>query len=401
MSSGSNASSWSQSTAIAELLQQAEQKDGLRDTLREILQQPETWRETASRVKAALPQYTAILDGLRAVILTGSGSSEYAAECARTAFQRLFPVTAQSIGSGALLTDSISMLPQSRPALMIHFARSGDSPESAGALQSMLHDDARIRQLAITCNAEGKLAKAAANDGHLKTLTLDARTNDRSLVMTSSFTNMVLAAIGMASHADADAYVSSAEKLATAAETILITAFESFNTPSLQTCSRVFYLADPATFGGAREAALKMTEMTAGRVMTVAETYLGLRHGPMSAIHKDALIVCFLSADPLARAYEEDLIRELNAKELGAAKIFIGSAVPSDLVQKQDIVIENEVFSQTSVAFHSLLHVAAGQVLAFYRCLHEGLKPDAPSESGVINRVVQKFQLHGAAAEQV
>jgi len=398
LSSGSNASSWSQSTAIAELLQQAEQKDGLRDTLREILQQPETWRETASRVKAALPQYTAILDGLRAVILTGSGSSEYAAECARTAFQRLFPVTAQSIGSGALLTDSISMLPQSRPALMVHFARSGDSPESAGALQSMLHDDARIRQLAITCNAEGKLAKAAAHDGHLKTLTLDAHTNDRSLVMTSSFTNMVLAAIGLASHADIKTYTTSANHIADAAETLLPAAFEALQ--ATQQYKRVFYLADLATFGAAREVALKMTEMTAGRVITVAETYLGLRHGPMSAVHPDTLIVCFLSADPLIRAYEEDLIRELNAKGLGIGKIFVGASIPRELVRKNDVVLEHPVFAQTSAAFHTLLHVAVGQVLAIYRCLQEGLKPDAPSATGVINRVVQKFQLHGAAAEQ-
>jgi tagatose-6-phosphate ketose/aldose isomerase len=38
--------------------------------------------------------------------------------------------------------------------------------------------------------------------------------------------------------------------------------------------------------------------------------------------------------------------------------------------------------------------VVAGQLLAFFRCLNEGLRPDSPSEDGVINRVVQSFTLH-------
>jgi tagatose-6-phosphate ketose/aldose isomerase len=345
-----------------------------------------------------LPQLQPLWNEAQSIVLTGSGSSEYAAECARTAFQQIANRTAQSIGSGALLTDGLALLSRARPALMIHFARSGDSPESVGALQAVLHADPQMHQLAITCNAEGKLARAAATGNKLKALTLDARTNDRSLVMTSSFTNMVFAAIGIASHADITTYTTSANQIAEAAETLLPAAFEQLH--ATQHYKRVFYLADPATFGAAREAALKMTEMTAGRVITVAETYLGLRHGPMSAIHADTLIVCFLSTDPLIRAYEEDLIRELNAKELGMGKVFVGASIPRDLVGENDIVLEHPVFAATTAAFHSLLHVAVGQVLAYYRCLQEGLKPDAPSATGIIHRVVQKFQLHGAAAEQ-
>lgn len=387
------------SQVITELIQQA-QHNGSHDTLHEILQQPATWRDTAVRMQQALPQLQALMAEAQSITLTGSGSSEYAAECARTAFQQIASLTAQSIGSGALLTDGLSLLSRARPALMIHFARSGDSPESAGALQAMLYADPQMRQLAITCNAQGKLARAATTSNKLKAFTLDARTNDRSLVMTSSFTNMVLAAIGLASHADIKTYTTSSNQIADAAETLLPTAFEALQSTQLQQCKRVFYLADPATFGAAREAALKMTEMTAGRVITVAETYLGLRHGPMSAIHPDTLIVCFLSSDPLIRAYEQDLIRELNAKELGMGKVFVGNSIPRDLVNKNDIILEHPVFAESSTVFHSLLHVAVGQVLAFYRCLQEGLKPDAPSATGVINRVVQKFQLHGAAAEQ-
>jgi len=42
-----------------------------------------------------------------------------------------------------------------------------------------------------------------------------------------------------------------------------------------------------------------------------------------------------------------------------------------------------------------VLDVILGQLLAFFRCLKEGLKPDSPSAGGVISRVVQEFRLHG------
>jgi tagatose-6-phosphate ketose/aldose isomerase len=41
-----------------------------------------------------------------------------------------------------------------------------------------------------------------------------------------------------------------------------------------------------------------------------------------------------------------------------------------------------------------VLDVIVGQLLAFFRCLKEGLQPDSPSSDGVINRVVQEFTVH-------
>jgi D-galactosamine 6-phosphate deaminase/isomerase len=41
-----------------------------------------------------------------------------------------------------------------------------------------------------------------------------------------------------------------------------------------------------------------------------------------------------------------------------------------------------------------LLDVLVGQLLAFFRCLSFGMRPDMPSDAGVINRVVQEFAIH-------
>lgn len=154
------------------------------------------------------------------------------------------------------------------------------------------------------------------------------------------------------------------------------------------------YLGTGPGMGAARESALKMLEMTAGSVATLCDSYLGFRHGPMSFAHQDTLIVCFLSSDPLLRAYEADLLQELNDKELGLLKVMVGDNVPRDLVRSSDVVIECPGLSAVGDYDSSVIHVMVGQLLAFFRCLEEGLHPDSPSEDGVINRVVQSFKLH-------
>jgi tagatose-6-phosphate ketose/aldose isomerase len=280
---------------------------------------------------------------------------------------------------------------------MMSFARSGDSPESVAALRKVMQTDSEIRHLVITCNARGQLALSAAGDSEVKAIVLDDRTNDRSLVMTSSFTNMVLAAMSLSASASPAAFVRFAERLSVSAEDILRDCFEHIRETAELPFHRAFYLADASAFGAARESALKMTEMTAGRVMTASETYLGLRHGPMSAIDPDTLVVCYLSSEPVRRSYEEDLIAELNEKRLGLRKVLVGSNVPRGLLNTDDLVIEHDGFADAGDDGSVLLHVLVGQVLAFYRCMHEGLKPDAPSATGVINRVVQKFRIHGVA----
>jgi tagatose-6-phosphate ketose/aldose isomerase len=157
---------------------------------------------------------------------------------------------------------------------------------------------------------------------------------------------------------------------------------------------RVLFLGSGARFGAAREAALKMLEMTAGRVTTMSETYLGLRHGPMSYVHEDTLVVCFLSSDLTLRAYETDLLRELDQKELGLLKVIVGESVPGDVVQNDDVVLNCPGASQVGDENFAVVDVLVSQLLAFFHCLEIGLRPDSPSEDGVINRVVQAFSLH-------
>jgi len=160
------------------------------------------------------------------------------------------------------------------------------------------------------------------------------------------------------------------------------------------------FLSDTARMGAARECVLKMLEMTAGRVTPMAETFLGLRHGPMSFVSPDTLLVAFLSSEPRRRAYEGDLLREIDRKQLGLAKLIIGENIPPDLLRAGDAAVECRHLSVIGDENAAVIDVVAGQLLAFFRCLHEGLLPDSPSANGIITRVVESFTIHNSPGEQ-
>jgi tagatose-6-phosphate ketose/aldose isomerase len=363
-------------------------------TLREICQQPATWTQTCSLMMSYARVLKESLDGIASLILTGSGSSEYAGDCVRLVLQNELRVTTQAIGGGILLTDGSKALPVGRPAMMVSLARSGDSPESVGALSAVLALEPEIRHLVLTCNEAGSLAKTYEPHPEVLVITTADGTNDQSLVMTSSFTNLALAArfLGLIKHPET--YRTICERLSKIASELLNTHFDTLARVASVRFLRAVFLGTGSRFGGAREAALKMLEMTSGRVTTLCETYLGLRHGPMSYVDKDTLVVCFLSSDPTIRAYEADLLRELDQKELGLLKLIIGEDVPKEVLRPNDVVIECRGLREVGDQNAPVIDVVVGQLLGFFRCLNEGLRPDSPSEDGIINRVVQSFTLH-------
>ncbi len=368
-----------------------QKEEGYFDTLREICQQPLTWPVTAELVLANAERLQAAIRGASNIILTGSGSSEYVGECVRLALQNGLGIPVSVVGGGTLVAHGIQSVPPTRPTLMVSLARSGDSPESFGALSLFLEADPAIRHLVLTCNAKGRLASAAPPC--VSVLTLDDSTHDRSLVMTSSFTNLVLAVRSLGFLNDPAAYLRMCKVLSEIAAHVLLTHFGKIAALAQLPFRRVVFLSSALRFGAAREGALKMLESSAGRIATMSETYLGFRHGPMSFANDDALIVCFLSSHPSLRRFECDLLRELEEKGLGMAKLLAGENIPVELLREGDLAVECPGLAEVGDQNAPVIDVLIGQLLAFFRSRCEGLSPDAPS-NGVINRVVQSFELH-------
>lgn len=379
--------------ALLELSEEARTAAGFRCTLDEICQQPSTWRQTAATVASMQRRLQGFLDGCRSFVLTGSGSSQYAGECVHPALRAATGISACTLGGGWLLSEGQRALPAERPLTLISLARSGDSPESGGVVEWLLETEPQVRHLVVTCNAQGHLATRFCGDPRVLVVTLDDRTNDRSLAMTSSFTNMVLASLGLGYLADPSAYSNIVENLAGAAEQLLLRHTGAVAEMARTPFRRAVFLASGCRYGAAREAGLKLLEMNAGRIPTMAETYLGFRHGPMCFLNRESLLVCFLASDAQVRAYEEDVITELNRKQLGARKLIVGAGIAPALLAAGDVAIEIPAMAEVDDNNVAVLDVMIGQLLAFFRCRAEQLRPDSPSD-GAISRVVNTFTIH-------
>jgi tagatose-6-phosphate ketose/aldose isomerase len=374
---------------------EAEQKHlGYFHTLREICQQPETWLRTCDQMVAATDVVRQFQAGIRTLALTGSGSSQYAGECVCLALQNDLDIQVASVAGGTLLTYGGKVLPPERPGLVVSLARSGDSPESRGAIELLLNTESEIQHLVVTCNEHGSLTKAWREHARVRVFTLPRETNDQSLVMTSSFTNLLLAARFMSMSNRPDDYAQLCKRSSSIAEKLITGNFDVLAGIAKAKFQRVVFLGTGPGFGVAREAALKMLEMTAGRVTTLCDTYLGFRHGPMSYVQEETLIVGFLSSDSVLRAYETDLLQELDRKKLGLSKLIVGEKIPAAVLRNGDVAIECPGLAELGDQDSATIHVVVAQLLGFFRCLEEGLQPDAPSEDGIIQRVVEKFPLH-------
>jgi len=342
-------------------------------TRSEIYQQPSCWLDTAERVEARKAKG---LDLSGRIYLTGAGSSAHAATA----------VAASWLGSTAIPSTDLLLqgLPDaSNGALLISIARSGDSPESAAVIAKLQRESPSVRHLALTCNAEGHLAHWPGVD----VIVLDPRTNDRSLAMTSSFSNLLLAGVCLG---NGESVSSSLAAICERAATCLPRLEETARSMAAITTERIAILAPQALTGVAREASLKVLELSGGRVVTMCETYLGLRHGPLSYLREDTVTLCFVSMDERARLYEADLLAELREKRLGRLVGIIPAGAPADLFDEAIPALASELEDSLRGPFEILF----AQLLAYHLSLRLGLDPDNPSPDGVIHRVVQGVRIH-------
>jgi tagatose-6-phosphate ketose/aldose isomerase len=387
---------------LLEIPRAAQQERGYGHTLREICQQPWTWERTAAamaspeaagRIERALAD-AGIPDRSGAIVLTGSGSSFFACACAAVPLQESLGVAARAVPAGLILTHPRAALPPSGPFLAVSLARSGDSPESGVAVERLARES-RARQLLISCNRDGALARRFGATPRVDSIVLPPETNDQSLVMTSSFTNLVLAAQSLADRGARDRTVRRTARLAAAARQILAERAGELAALARRPYESAVYLGSGGALGAAHECALKMLESNGGRVVTIADSFLGLRHGPMAAVREDSLVVAFLSCDPVVRAYERDVLLELRRKGLGGWRLVVGEKIPPELAsEREDVLLDvagDDAFDDADL---TLLATVAGQLLAFFRCLHGGGRPDEPSSGGVISRVVERFAIH-------
>ncbi|NYE60817.1 tagatose-6-phosphate ketose/aldose isomerase [Duganella sp. 1224] len=355
------------------------------DTAEEIAHQPALWRTLAGQLSAGRSELAAFLgDSLRdpqaRVILTGAGSSAYVGEIIADDINAAWPCQVRAIATTSLLTHPALYLESGAPTLLVSFARSGNSPESSAAVQLVRDLVPGARFLNITCNADGDLARQGAQDANTFNLLMPAASCDRGFAMTSSFTCMLLAALCAL---DPDFQPQHLNTLADLGEQAAVRWAPDVAQLAKQRVSRVIYLGSGPLEALAKEAALKIMELTAGSVMTMANSALGFRHGPKAAVTPETLVLLFRSADPLSRRYEQDLLQELRRDQVASAVLTIGAG--------GDFAIDTPAWPD---AWLAPLWLLMAQQYALHQSALLQLRPDNPFTGGIVNRVVQGVTIY-------
>lgn len=387
---------------LLNLPQQEKIERGLEYTPREICQQPATWSRTYDRCGEQRDAVNALLHqagigrgptASPAVYLVGAGTSDYVGRALAPLLRQRWGCDVWPVPSTTLLTDFEDFHPAGREYLWISFSRSGDSPEGVALLQRALDQYPGIRHVVITCNRQGQMAQiCSGHEGRAVAVILDDAVNDRGLAMTSSFTNMILAGQCVAHLGDYDEFGPTVAGLAEAGNRFLPVAAEAAAGITTLGCTRACFVGSGALRAVADESALKVVELSAGYVTSVAESPLGLRHGPLSSVDGQTLFVAFLSSDARRRGYELDLLREIDRKRLGRVRAVVTAQAIDDVSPLADYCLSLD--ADFSDSYRPVLDVMLGQLIGLFASMRSGLKPDQPSPNGAIARVVSPITLY-------
>jgi len=375
---------------------------GVVHTLPEILQQPQTWRLTYARVFNLATRIETFLTnaGIERVdqvpphvLLVGAGTSDYIGKSVSSLLQKEWGCDVQAVPSTDLLTNMEEHIIPGRDYLWISFSRSGDSSEGVAVLETALADHPEIKHLIVTCNHAGRMAHAFKGENVLS-IVLDDAVNDRGLAMTSSFSNMVIVAQALAHIRTLPDYALIVGRLADAATQTLPLAAGICERLVQAGFTKTCFLGTGALKGAAIESSLKVLELTSGRIVSFAESFLGLRHGPLSAIDDDTLVVAFLSSDTRRRQFELDLMQEIRDKHLTSKYLAVYSKRPENGEMSPEHSLFLGLKHELPDFYLPPLAVLVGQFLGFFSSLKVGLRPDEPSPRGAISRVVEHVTIY-------
>ncbi|MBZ2156320.1 SIS domain-containing protein [Streptococcus anginosus] len=372
---------------------------GAQITTREIYQQPQVWQTAFENYKVQADEIAVFLNNIDEkydyikVILTGAGTSAYVGDTLLPYFRKIYDERKwnfNAIATTDIVANPLAYLHKEVTTILVSFARSGNSPESVAAVDLAKDIVEELYQITITCAAEGKLAQQAHGDERNLLLLQPSPSNDAGFAMTSSFTSMMLTALLVFDKADLVAKAEKVSALMTLSQEVLDSAEAIQEIVSLD-YNRVIYLGAGPFFGLAHEAQLKILELTAGQVATMYESPVGFRHGPKSLVNEKTVVVVFGSTDSYTKLYDLDLVREVAGDEIARKVILLTE-------QKEDLEnVEQVIFSSQQLAddvYRVFPYIVYGQLFALLTALKVNNRPDTPSPTGTVNRVVQGVIIH-------
>jgi tagatose-6-phosphate ketose/aldose isomerase len=391
-------------SAILKLSRTERAARGLVHTPQEIFQQPNTWWRSYQKLLQLAPELEDFLKRagvfnephLRpSVFLIGAGTSDYIGRSVATLLRRTWQCDVWAVPSTNLLTGWENHVRAGESYVWVSFSRSGESSEGVALIELALARRPDIHHVIVCCNAEGRMARTVNENGNVSRVILDDEVNDRGLAMTSSFSNMVVAGQCLAHVQDLAPYGVTLKAMIGAARKALPASAELAEQSVANGFTKICFLGTGALQGVAVESALKVLELTAGKIATFSESFLGVRHGPLSAIDEETLVVGFVSGDTRTRSYELDLLEEVREKKL--AKSIVMTAPMIGLEEGKRLAEIGTVLPlelSTADCYRPPVDIFIGQLLGLFSSMKLGLMPDTPSPSGAISRVISKIKIY-------
>lgn len=375
---------------------------GIEYTPLEIESQPQLWMRNFEILRKREEEIRSFIEGRiflkesPRVILSGAGSSAYIGLASQNLLRYKWQLDVDARASTDIVTHWSSVLLKHADNTLVSFARSGNSPESMGAVILASRFCEKMSHIFVTCNKEGRLAKMGRERDDVLLLLLSKETNDRGLAMTSSFTTMLMTAQFLAHIDDPKQYEPIVGDLSRATGNL----FEEYSEPIKEVSetrfNRAVFLGSGGLYGCAVESSLKLQEMTGGTVICKADKFMGVRHGPLAVIDDKTIVVYFLSSDPFVRRYELDLMKEIKEKDIGMKRIAVCNKADDDVDQSVDYAIEFDKKDTFEIPdfYRPVMDVTVGQMMGLFKSLSLNLKPDNPSERGIISRIVKGVKIY-------
>ncbi|AYL67738.1 MULTISPECIES: AgaS family sugar isomerase [Citrobacter] len=365
-------------------------------TEEEIRQQPASWIRSLANIdniRSAIDSFLAPLlrkNDLR-IVLTGAGTSAFIGDIIAPWLASQTGKNISAVPTTDLVTNPMDYLNPAHPLLLVSFARSGNSPESVAAVELANQFVPECYHLPITCNEAGSLYQNAVASDNAFALLMPAETHDRGFAMTSSITTMMASCLAV--FAPQKINSQTFRDVADRCQTIL-TSLGDFSDGVFGNApwKRIVYLGSGGLQGAARESALKVLELTAGKLAAFYDSPTGFRHGPKSLVDNETLVVVFVSSHPYTRQYDLDLLAELR-RDRQALRVVAIAAQTDDVIEAGPHILlpPARTFNDMELAFCFLMYA---QVFALTQSISIGNTPDTPSASGTVNRVVQGVVIH-------
>jgi glucosamine--fructose-6-phosphate aminotransferase (isomerizing) len=326
-------------------------------TREEILTQPAAWAAALDVLEAGRRDLAPIgKGGYSEVLLTGCGSTYYAALAAAALMQDLGGCAARGLPASELWLYPRSSLAAGK-TLLIALSRSGETTETLEAC-SAFRDAGLGDLLTLSCYADRPLARRGDWNIVLPS------GQERSIAQTRAFTTLYLATVWLAAAwSGEDRLLREMERLGERGAALLARcAALASGLGADESLDRFYWLGSGPRYGLACEVSLKMKEMSLSH--SEPFHFMEFRHGPKSMLTPSALVVGLRSS---VQAEREAAVLS-DAAALGARVLTVAEDPNADMPLESGL----------DEAIRNVLYLPVGQLIAFERALARGLNPDLP-----------------------